>query len=104
MLHLGFEGLPGGGGIGVAAGREVVFYDVLFGPEKTLGFGRFEIACRWHLLVRRDTYFTALVGEPPDDQFASGRACVAVGGFDGTVHHVAVKGKVLATCGCGDLF
>ena len=104
MLDLVFEGLAGGGGIGIAAGGEVVFDDVLFGAEKALGFGRFEIARCWHLLVRRDTYLAAFVGQTADDQFAGGRAGISAGGFDGAVHHVSVKGKVLAACGCGDLF
>ena len=104
LLNLGFKGLTGGGGIGVAACRKVVFNDVLLGAEKTFGAGGFEVPCGGDFLVRRDADFAALVGETTDNQFAGWCAGFAVGGFNGAVHNITVKGKVLASGGCGDLF
>jgi hypothetical protein len=45
LLNLGFKGLTGSGGIGVAACGKVVFDDMLFGAEKTFGTGGFEVPC-----------------------------------------------------------
>ena len=61
LLHLGFKSLTGGGGIGVAACREVVFNDVLLGAEKTFGAGGFEVPCGGNFLIRRNADFAAFV-------------------------------------------